>query len=162
SQWWRRGLPAVRSGAASFPDGTGAATPRPRDGGPTFHVPKHRYPGSAMGVIRRPRGGVIIKLGSMHRRGGVHAAAVLMLVGTTGLARGVLYAGGNCTTVNGASHTYLAALNAATGTTDSVFTGSADNPVLASTMTADGSRLVIGGTFTHVDGSSESHIAALN
>ncbi len=73
-----------------------------------------------------------------------------------------VYMGGAFTTVNGASHTYLAALNGSTGSTDPAFTGSADAEVQAVTMTADGSKLVIGGNFTHVDGSSQNHIAALN
>jgi outer membrane protein assembly factor BamB len=83
-------------------------------------------------------------------------------VATLTLADGVLYAGGQFTTLDGAAHTYLGALNAATGAIDSSFTASADNSVLASTMTADGSRLIIGGNFTHVSGASQSHIAALN
>ncbi len=73
-----------------------------------------------------------------------------------------LYMGGQFTVVNGASHTYLAALNASSGATDSGFTGSADAPVLGAVMTTDGSKLVIGGSFTHVDGSSQNHIAAVS
>lgn len=73
-----------------------------------------------------------------------------------------VYLGGNFTTVNGVSRTYLVALNGSSGSTDSTFTGSADAEVQAVTMTADGSKLVIGGNFTHVDGSSQNHIAAVN
>jgi trimeric autotransporter adhesin len=73
-----------------------------------------------------------------------------------------LYLGGNFTTINGASHTYLAALNASTGNPDPAFGGFADAEVQAVTMTNDGSKLVIGGNFTHVDGSSQNHIAAVN
>ena len=73
-----------------------------------------------------------------------------------------LYLGGQFTVINGASHTYLAALNASTGALDSGFSGSADAPVLGAVMTTDGSKLVIGGSFTHVDGSSQNHIAAVS
>jgi hypothetical protein len=73
-----------------------------------------------------------------------------------------VYLGGNFTTVNGASRAYLVALNGSTGSTDGTFTGSADGEVQALTMTADGSKLVVGGNFTHVDGSSQNHIAAVN
>jgi len=73
-----------------------------------------------------------------------------------------VYLGGNFTTVNGASRTYLVALNGSSGSTDSAFTGSADAEVQAVTMTTDGAKLVIGGNFTHVDGSSQSHIAAVS
>lgn len=73
-----------------------------------------------------------------------------------------VYLGGNFTTVNGASHTYLAALNGSTGALDPGFGGSADAEVQAVTMTADGSKLVIGGSFTHVNGGSQNHIAAVN
>ena len=85
---------------------------------------------------------------------------------TLSLAGSDVFAGGMFTTVNGAAHTYLAALDATTtstpGALDPAFTGSADGGVLASTMTADGTKLVIGGNFTHVDGSSQNHIAAVS
>jgi hypothetical protein len=85
---------------------------------------------------------------------------------TLALAGSDVYAGGMFTTVNGTAHTYLAALDATTtstpGALDPAFTGSADNGVLASTVSADGTKLVIGGNFTHVDGSSQNHIAAVN
>jgi hypothetical protein len=84
---------------------------------------------------------------------------------TLSLAGSDVYAGGMFTTVNGAAHTYLAALDATTtstpGALDPAFTGSADDGVLASTMTTTG-KLVIGGNFTHVDGSSQNHIAAVS
>ena len=73
-----------------------------------------------------------------------------------------LYMGGQFTVINGASHTFLAALNASTGALDPSFTGSADDAVLGATMTTDGTKLVIGGNFTHVDGSSQNHIAAVS
>lgn len=73
-----------------------------------------------------------------------------------------VYLGGTFTTINGASHTYLAALNGSSGAPDPAFTGSADAEVQAVTMTTDGSKLVVGGNFTHVNGSSQNHIAAVN
>jgi hypothetical protein len=81
---------------------------------------------------------------------------------TLALAGSDVYAGGMFTTVNGATHDYIVALNTSTGATDPAFAGSADNGVLASTMSADGTKLVIGGNFTHVDGSSQNHIAAVS
>lgn len=81
---------------------------------------------------------------------------------TLALAGSDVYAGGMFTTVNGATHDYIVALNTSTGATDPAFTGSADDGVLASTMSADGTKLVIGGNFTHVDGSSQNHIAAVS
>jgi hypothetical protein len=81
---------------------------------------------------------------------------------TLSLSGSDVYAGGMFTTVNGATHDYLAALNTSTGAVDPAFTGSADAGVLASTMTADGTKLVIGGNFANVDGGSQNHIAALS
>jgi hypothetical protein len=81
---------------------------------------------------------------------------------TLALAGSDVYAGGDFTTVNGASHPFLTALTASTGTVDPGFNATPDNSVLAATMTTDGSKLVIGGNFTHVSGSSQSHIAALS
>ena len=79
---------------------------------------------------------------------------------TLTLNSGILYAGGQFTTVNTASHPYLAALVATTGAIAPSFKGTADAAVTASTMTADRTKLVIGGDFTHVSGSSQNHIAA--
>ncbi len=81
---------------------------------------------------------------------------------TLTLNSGILYAGGQFTTINTASHPYLAALVATTGTIAPSFNGTADAAVTASTMTADRTKLVIGGNFTHASGSSQNHIAALN
>jgi outer membrane protein assembly factor BamB len=81
---------------------------------------------------------------------------------TLTLNTGILYAGGQFTTVNASGHPYFAALVAATGAIDSGFGGTADAAVTASTMTANHTRLVIGGDFTHVNGSAQNHIAALN
>ena len=81
---------------------------------------------------------------------------------TLTLNSGILYVGGQFTTVNTASHPYLAALVATTGAIAPSFKGTADAAVTASTMTADRTKLVVGGDFTHVSGSGQSHIAALN
>ncbi|HEU0194571.1 MAG TPA: hypothetical protein VFQ71_10255 [Gaiellales bacterium] len=75
---------------------------------------------------------------------------------------GNVYAGGNFTTMDGTTVGYLAAVDATTGALNSGWTGSADAEVLASTLTPDGSRLVVGGDFTHVDGASQNHISSLS
>jgi outer membrane protein assembly factor BamB len=81
---------------------------------------------------------------------------------TLTLSKGLLYVGGQFTTLNGAAHTYLGALTATTGAIDSTFRGSADAEVTASAMTVDQTKLIVGGSFTHTNGTSQSHIAALN
>ncbi len=81
---------------------------------------------------------------------------------TLTLNTGILYVGGQFTTINSSGHPYFAALTALTGALDTSFGGSADAAVTASTMTADHTRLVIGGDFTHINSSAQNHIAALN
>ena len=81
---------------------------------------------------------------------------------TLASAGSTLYAGGAFTTVNGTSRPYLAAIGTGNGSLETSFTANPDAAVQASTIAANGSRLVIGGTFTHVGGSSQNHIAALD
>ena len=90
------------------------------------------------------------------------SASMNAQVMTLTAANGLVYAGGNFTTVNGAARNYLVALNGTTGAVASGFAATADNFVLASTMTADGTRLIVGGDFNHIGSSSQSHIAALS
>jgi hypothetical protein len=77
-----------------------------------------------------------------------------------------LYVGGRFTTINGVSRPYLAALNATTGALDdrlnSVFSGTingGDTYVDALDVTPDGSRMVVIGNFTTIDGQSRPQIA---
>jgi hypothetical protein len=80
---------------------------------------------------------------------------------TLQVASGNVYAGGQFTTMDGTAVGYLAAVDPTTGALNTGWSGTADAAVLASTLTPDGSRLVVGGDFTHVDGSSQNHIASL-
>jgi hypothetical protein len=75
---------------------------------------------------------------------------------------GTVYAGGYFTTVNGASHNYLAAVSLANGATVGGWHGAADAPVLAVHLANNAGELVVGGTFSHLDGGSQNHIGALS
>jgi hypothetical protein len=78
-----------------------------------------------------------------------------------GYRNGVLYAGGAFTTAGGSARAHLAAFSTTTG----ALTGwapSTDDQVKALVVTADGSRVVVGGLFTQVNGTSSNHIAAIN
>lgn len=75
---------------------------------------------------------------------------------------GVVYVGGAFTTVNGASHPYLAAFTESTGALRTTWSGSGDGDVTALAVTADGSKLVVGGKFAHLDGQSANHLGALS
>lgn len=61
-----------------------------------------------------------------------------------------VYVGGQFTSLNGASRRYLARLNGATGTTDTVFSGQTFSLVRALATNPDGSLLYVGGDFTSV------------
>jgi hypothetical protein len=61
----------------------------------------------------------------------------------------------------GAARTRLAAFATGTGALTS-WAPSADAEVKALSLTADASKVIIGGDFTHVNGSSQSHISALD
>jgi len=73
-----------------------------------------------------------------------------------------LYVGGAFTTVNAVADSYLAEVDLNTGARVPGFAGQTNNKVNAVALTTDGSRLVIGGTFTTVDGTNNQHIAAVN
>jgi hypothetical protein len=72
-----------------------------------------------------------------------------------------LFAGGNFTTMDGAASSYVSALTLDTGAVVAGWSGAADAPVLAETMTPDGSKLVVGGSFANLDGVASNHIGAL-
>jgi uncharacterized delta-60 repeat protein len=75
---------------------------------------------------------------------------------------GKLVVGGDFTTFDGLSHPYLVRLNS-DGTADATFNPGAgpDGPVRAITLQADG-RILIGGSFTNVDGVSRGRLARLS
>jgi hypothetical protein len=78
------------------------------------------------------------------------------------ITNGTLYAGGNFTTMDGAASSHVAALTLSTGAVVPGWNGSTDGPVLAETVTADGSKLIVGGSFASVDGAASNHIGALS
>lgn len=87
------------------------------------------------------------------------------------VANGVLYAGGRFTSVrppgsaqgsNETARSYLAAFNASTGALITSFNVSLNDRVRALAVSADGSRLYIGGSFTTVNGSARSRLAAIS
>jgi hypothetical protein len=75
---------------------------------------------------------------------------------------GVVYVGGAFTTVNGASHPYLVAFTESTGALRTTWSGSGDGDVTALAVTADGSKVVVGGKFVHLDGRPANHLGALS
>jgi hypothetical protein len=78
-----------------------------------------------------------------------------------GYADGVLYAGGVFTTAGGAPRQHLAAFSTSTGALMN-WSPSTDDQVKALIVTVDKSRVVVGGFFTQVNGTSANHIAAIN
>ena len=80
----------------------------------------------------------------------------LALIGST------VYAGGNFTTINSTARTRLAAVNATTGALVTGWTPSADDEVTSLAAATDGSKVFVGGLFSHIGSSSQNHVAALN
>jgi hypothetical protein len=78
-----------------------------------------------------------------------------------GYRSGVLYAGGGFTTAGGAARAHLAAFSTSTGNLTG-WSPSTDDQVKALTITPGGVRVVVGGLFTQVNGTSANHIAAIN
>ena len=58
--------------------------------------------------------------------------------------------------------TYLAEFNASTGALENAFDPALDGQVTALAVSPDGSTLYVGGSFTHVNGSFRSHLAAFS
>ena len=73
-----------------------------------------------------------------------------------------VYAGGNFTTINSTARTRLAAVNGTTGALVSGWTPSADDEVTSLAAATDGSKVFVGGLFSHIGSSSQNHVAALN
>jgi hypothetical protein len=76
-------------------------------------------------------------------------------------SNGSLYAGGAFTTAGGAARAHLAAFSTSTGNLTG-WSPSTDDQVKALVVTPGGARVVAGGFFTQVNGTSSDHIAAIN
>ncbi|MGZ4599235.1 MAG: hypothetical protein ACXVGS_05175 [Oryzihumus sp.] len=72
-----------------------------------------------------------------------------------------VFVGGEMTSVNGVVRKGIAALKASTGAVDPSFTADTDNEVLDLQLSADGSRLYLGGAFLHVQGQARSRMASI-
>jgi chitodextrinase len=70
-----------------------------------------------------------------------------------------VFAGGTFASVGGATHTRLAAIDAATGAVDPTWTASASSTVRA--LAVSGNRLFVGGSFGTLNGSGRTYIGAL-
>ena len=82
--------------------------------------------------------------------------AALQLHGST------LFMGGQFTAADHMNRGHLVAVNAISGKLVAGWNGSANSEVRAMTMSADGTKLIVGGQFTVVDGKSQASIAALS
>jgi len=74
---------------------------------------------------------------------------------------GNVFVGGEMTSVNGAVRRGIAALKTSSGAVDPSFTADTDNEVLDLQLSADGSRLYLGGAFLHVQGQARSRMASI-
>jgi trimeric autotransporter adhesin len=86
-----------------------------------------------------------------------NAGVMSLAVGTAGL-----YAGGSFTSMDDVAHNYLAQVDLATGALVTGWTGSAGAKVNAIALTTDGSRLVVAGTFSTLDGVAQREIGAVS
>lgn len=86
-----------------------------------------------------------------------NAEVMSIAVGATGL-----YAGGSFTTADNVAHNYLAEVDLSTGALVTGWTPSASAKVNAIALTADGSRLVVAGTFASLDGVTGHSIGAVS
>ncbi len=78
-------------------------------------------------------------------------------VGTSGV-----YLGGNFTTADNVAHGFLAEVDSTTGALVTGWTASADKKVNAVALSADGSRLIVAGTFLNLDGVAQRTIGAVD
>jgi hypothetical protein len=81
---------------------------------------------------------------------------------TLQVSGGSLLAGGSFTTMDGAPASYLAAVTLDTGALVPGWSGNADAPVLASALTPDGTKFVVGGSLLHLDGVATNHLGAIS
>ncbi len=78
------------------------------------------------------------------------------------VANGLVYAGGYFTTANGASRPYLAAFDEQTGVLDTRWTPTANLEVKALAVSADGTRVYVGGDFGQLNGAAAAHLGAVS
>ena len=86
-----------------------------------------------------------------------NAQVMSLALGSNGL-----YVGGAFTSVDGVARGYLAEVDLNTGAMVPGFAGQTNNKVNAVALTADGSRVVLGGTYTTVNGVNQARMAAVN
>jgi hypothetical protein len=89
------------------------------------------------------------------------SATVNTRVRAVAVSATTVYIGGNFTTVNGQPRTRLAALDRATGAL-LPWAPTADNTVRALALSSDGTRVIVGGDFDHLSGSTENGIGAVS
>lgn len=77
-------------------------------------------------------------------------------------AGSTLYVGGDFTTVNGVTKRRFAAVSATTGAVNAGFTADLDNRAYTIDIVPDGSRVLVGGNFTTVNGAANAGVASVN
>ncbi len=113
-------------------------------------------------------GGMVIMGGSFTRLRGGNAGRLVAVTAADGaviwkdkphgqvndvvIRSGVVYAAGAFTAVGQTPRSYLASVNEATGTLQSNWKATADSPVTALALTPDQSTVIVGGTFSSLDG----------
>jgi hypothetical protein len=88
-------------------------------------------------------------------------ASVNAEVQTLAMGNGVMYAGGSFTNLGG-SQSYVGAFNPTTGAFVPGWTPTVDAAVRAITLSTDGTRVILGGNFTTLNGVSSWSIGAVN
>jgi hypothetical protein len=73
-----------------------------------------------------------------------------------------VYVGGDFATINGVSKSRFASLNATTGAVNTGFTAGLDSRPSAIEIVPDGSRVLVGGNFTTVNGAANAGMASVN
>jgi beta-propeller uncharacterized protein DUF5122 len=73
-----------------------------------------------------------------------------------------LFAGGDFTSLGGQARQHVAAVDTATGTVDRSWNPGANNQVNTVSISEDGTRLFLGGTFTQVRGRERNKLAAID
>ncbi len=73
-----------------------------------------------------------------------------------------LYVTGQFTSIAGAARNHVAAVDTTTGAVDAAFNPNADNLGSGIAVSPDGSRVYVGGRFTHIGGGARSFLAAVS
>jgi hypothetical protein len=159
------GQTAVRNHVAAFDISTGAVTSwAPNASGAVRAIVVSGSTVYLGGDFTTINGKNRKRLGAVSTSGTVtsfKAQADASVFGVT-LIGSTVYAGGNFTTINSTARTRLAAVNGTTGVLVSGWTPSADNEVTSLAAATDGSKVFVGGLFSHIGSSSQNHVAALN